>query len=425
MERDQALDRVLGLTRACEDDPVAIEDIIAEACSRLGLDMGTTKERLEKLANEAAASRTLSRLADTLADAAGACDVLTATAAIESAGRKVSALYTRIPKPINMDLMRERLASTPDGLPYPWPTLSSLVRLDPGTVTVIAAATSAGKTTLALNIILDLLDSTEKTIIHWTGEMAAHLLIGRMVGIKAGVEYTDVRRAYNVSLYPAEVLDADKWLVSVSDRLIIIDGDMTAAELASIAQIYASRGRELVMLVDYLQQLSAEPTSAHWTREEELSQTCVTLRKMAVELGIPVVECCQLNRTNDGGHPELRQLRESGKVEQEATAVIGIRNSQLAHVAGSGLPAAPTDGTYDIGDEDSTKAAVTMAERYCNVLLELSISKNRLRGHVGKVVPLMMSTSGQILQLPRVAGAVKTEGKTAAATTAIPMKGRR
>jgi hypothetical protein len=192
MERDEALEQAMDLVQAADDDPIAIEDIITETCARLGLDRGKCVERMEALATEAAASKTLSKLSNDMANAAETCDVLGANAAIETAQKKVSALYTRLPKPVDMAIMKERLAKTPDGLPYPWSALSSMCKLDPGTVTIIAAATSVGKTTAVLNIILDLLSSTENTIIHWTGEMAAHLLIGRMIGIRADAEYTAV-----------------------------------------------------------------------------------------------------------------------------------------------------------------------------------------------------------------------------------------
>jgi hypothetical protein len=72
-----------------------------------------------------------------------------------------------------------------------------------------------------------------------------------------------IQQSYFDGLFPAEVLEVDKWLTSVSDRLIVVDSGMTAGELASIAKIYADRGRELVITIDYLQQLSPESTSAH------------------------------------------------------------------------------------------------------------------------------------------------------------------
>lgn len=107
--------------------------------------------------------------------------------------------------------------------------------------------------------------------------------------------------------------------------------------------------------------------------------------------------------------------------------MIGLRNSQMARVTGSGMPLPPSDGYYGMDDESGTKDAVAMAESYGCVLLETSILKNRLRGNVGKVVPLMMSPTGRIVQLPVVAGTMVVGSKTTAKTTGgvIPMKGRR
>ena len=58
-----------------------------------------------------------------------------------------------------------------------------------------------------------------------------------------------------------------------------------------------------------------------------------------MELGVPVLACCQLGRDAEGRQPTLGQLRDSGSIEQDADLVMLLhretRESQEAdlHVA--------------------------------------------------------------------------------------------
>ncbi len=75
-----------------------------------------------------------------------------------------------------------------------------------------------------------------------------------------------------------------------------------------------------VLIVDYLQLIK---NSNHFgNREQEVADISRTLKLLSLELEIPIVALCQLNRNANRNEPCLADLRESGAIEQDADNVI-------------------------------------------------------------------------------------------------------
>ena len=75
-----------------------------------------------------------------------------------------------------------------------------------------------------------------------------------------------------------------------------------------------------VLVVDYLQLLE-RPMGM--TREEHVSSVSLGLRNLAKELKIPVVVISSSNRSNVGADaPSMRELRDSGQIEHDATKIL-------------------------------------------------------------------------------------------------------
>ena len=53
-------------------------------------------------------------------------------------------------------------------------------------------------------------------------------------------------------------------------------------------------------------------------REQEVADISRRLKLLSLELDIPIIALCQLNRNASTGEPTLADLRESGSLEQDA-----------------------------------------------------------------------------------------------------------
>lgn len=77
-----------------------------------------------------------------------------------------------------------------------------------------------------------------------------------------------------------------------------------------------------LIIIDYIQLLKSK--EKYNIREQEVAEISRKLKLMSLELDIPIIALCQLNRKADVGEPTLADLRESGSLEQDADNIIFI-----------------------------------------------------------------------------------------------------
>lgn len=90
-------------------------------------------------------------------------------------------------------------------------------------------------------------------------------------------------------------------------------------------RLHAKYNLELIV-IDYLQLMAGSAKQRSGNREQEISEVSRNLKKLSMELDIPVVALSQLSRSLEtrGGdkRPRLTDLRESGSIEQDADVVV-------------------------------------------------------------------------------------------------------
>lgn len=103
---------------------------------------------------------------------------------------------------------------------------------------------------------------------------------------------------------------------------------MTVADIRRTARRLASRGLSLIV-VDYLQRVTPEKHKGDKKRYEEVGAITKDLKTLARELNLPILCLCQSGRGSDEEDPDLKDLRESGDIEQDADVVAFlVRNIQ-------------------------------------------------------------------------------------------------
>ena len=189
---------------------------------------------------------------------------------------------------------------------------------------LIAARPGMGKTSLALNIALNVAKSTEKTIAFFSLEMSREQLATRLLSNESFVD--------NQKLTTGK-LDEEDWgklslassALSQTDIRVDDNPAITVAEMNAKCRRLDNLG---LVVIDYLQLMTAAaPGKTSENRVTIVSDISRALKIMAKELNVPVICLSQLSRANESRtdkRPMLSDLRESGAIEQDADSVMFI-----------------------------------------------------------------------------------------------------
>ncbi len=189
---------------------------------------------------------------------------------------------------------------------------------------ILAARPAVGKTSFAMNIVENVAMQGYSCAV-FSLEMGKDQLVQRMMCSVAGVS---MENAMKGTMTKQEWLRIAKAKELLSNAKIFIDDSamITPQQVLSKCRRLKSRfGLDLVM-IDYVQLMSAEKSSKSDNRQQEISEISRMLKILAKEVNVPVLALSQLNRAVESrkGRPQLADLRESGAIEQDADIVMFI-----------------------------------------------------------------------------------------------------
>lgn len=191
---------------------------------------------------------------------------------------------------------------------------------------ILAGRPGSGKSTLALNIAINAATLAKKTVAFFSLEMAAEEIVKNM--------YRAVGRIDGNTLSTGKLNNTDwKKFNEAQSELADINFFIDDTAGISVGEIRrkcrriknSDKGLDLIV-VDYLQLLSST-TKYSGNRVAEVSEVSRDLKKLAMEMEIPVIALAQLSRSTeqrkgDDRKPRLSDLRESGSIEQDADIVL-------------------------------------------------------------------------------------------------------
>lgn len=188
-----------------------------------------------------------------------------------------------------------------------------------GELIILAARPSMGKTTLMLQLALNLQDQNYVTAIY-SYEMSKEQLMHKVLSNRCEVNSENITNG-NLNLSEYERLKAfrkSKTPLYISDKIITID--------ALFNQCIKLKGKISCLMIDYLQLITVNSEIKRgMNREQEVSYISKKLKQIAKEVNIPVIALAQLSRSvasESSKIPELHHLRESGSIEQDADVVL-------------------------------------------------------------------------------------------------------
>ena len=206
-------------------------------------------------------------------------------------------------------------------------------------VIILAARPGAGKSAFALNMALNAAIKEKKSVAFFSLEMGAEEIAKRMFGCVGKID-GDVLKTGKF-----KNTDWKKWNEAMSelqDTKFYIDDSagLTVSEVRrKCRKLKNSDDGVDLIVIDYLQLLSSSSKYAG-QRTQEVSEISRDIKKLAMELEVPVIALAQLSRSveqrkGEDSKPKLSDLRESGSIEQDADIVLFLHSDDYGKYDGN------------------------------------------------------------------------------------------
>jgi replicative DNA helicase len=203
----------------------------------------------------------------------------------------------------------------------------------PGEYWILGAATGLGKTSFVVNTIANRLIGYFK-VLYVGLEMTPIQIVDREIASATSQPLAVIRRgrfsddlSKKISVAIAELAQKNLYFysfgTSVNPQSITTDSIFSVASYMKMAY-----GLDLV-IIDYLSLLDDNFGNSSYERVGYISRR---LKLSASALGVPFLVVCQLNRelfTRQNREPQLSDLRDSGKLEQDADVVMFLHRDSF------------------------------------------------------------------------------------------------
>lgn len=408
-------------------DQYRLEFMVMEGVKELGITQESYEIVAQELTTTAAKERQNKELAETLQQAVQltrkgstqeALDLLTKkTPQLQGTNREQE--YSKLLLPASLESDRQELQGLPQDLQtsYTVTTPSHTTRqeypilLPGGGLTVVAGQTGHGKTTLLINLALDITNRhPDRRIVYITYEEQETIIrsyflntyIGQQLnnatsqakGNKAVIkEYLRTGQTQYVGRKELLETKAAEFYSTyiTSGRLQVKELDYPIRDLAAAIRYLHQADKSIAgIFIDYFQLLHADAIHKRETgannRQEELKQICIMLKDVATQTGLPLILGAQFNRQVDSVIDlDYKAIGEAGDIERIANTILGIY-----------------DIRYERRSSDSRAAAKAVADRIGEreTGLYLEVLKSRYMPRGGHAIYEYDSNTGVINPIP-------------------------
>jgi replicative DNA helicase len=189
---------------------------------------------------------------------------------------------------------------------------------------VIAARPAMGKTAFVLSMARNTAVDHNMGVAIFSLEMSSVQLVKRLIAGEARLSAEKLRKG---DLRDHEFQQLHSRIAKLSTAPIFIDDTpgISVFDLRAKCRRLKSQYDIQLVIIDYLQLMTAGGSKGSGNREQEISTISRSIKEIAKELNVPVIALSQLSRSVEtrGGdkRPVLSDLRESGAIEQDADIV--------------------------------------------------------------------------------------------------------
>lgn len=214
---------------------------------------------------------------------------------------------------------------------------------------VLAARPGMGKTAFVLSLARNTAVQFGHGVAVFSLEMASIQLVNRLIASETELSAEKLRKG---DLEPHEWEQLHSKIGTLTDAPIFIDDTpaLSIFELRAKCRRLKAQHDIQMVIIDYLQLMTAGGESSKGNREQEISTISRSIKSIAKELNVPIIALSQLSRAVEtrGGdkRPLLSDLRESGAIEQDADMVLFIYRPEY----------------YDITEDEEGNSTAGMGE---------------------------------------------------------------
>lgn len=239
-----------------------------------------------------------------------------------------------------IDEVEQNFYDIADGKKSPMGLLTGFKKFDylmggfhKGKMIILAARPGVGKSALAANWAVNIaMNKTDGTsVLFYTGEMLAYEITER-------IAHSQARLSKDLLKTPHKITKGDRGMMKraaeeirgMGDNRLLLD--VTPAMDVNELYVRVKRGKLKnnvgLVVIDYLQ-LMNDLSKQGRSRQEEVGSISAKIKQMALQLELPILVLSQFNRDIekrdlDERKPQLSDLRESGRLEQDADTVLFI-----------------------------------------------------------------------------------------------------
>jgi replicative DNA helicase len=229
--------------------------------------------------------------------------------------------------PVGQDIEALFRVNEDEAVPMPLDSLDGL-RIVGGNLCCFAARPGAGKTCILGDIALSA-SRKGRSVLFASLEMTQTEIQQRLVSSGWGIELSKVLTPNE----PTEVIKGATDLTKLPIWIRDLSGEsrLDVEDISSMTRNFHKKHPDVVLVIDYLQLISTRMRIER--RHELIGHVCRELKRLALNLKIPVIVAAQLGRASeqrgDDSKPRLSDLRESGDIENTCNQIVLIHQDPV------------------------------------------------------------------------------------------------
>ena len=232
-------------------------------------------------------------------------------------------------------------------------------------------------------------DGKRNAVLMFSLEMMEDQLVNRMIALMARVntdmfnkEYQKLLQGYYRETWSAsyekqmkDKLEEQYWRSIIAlkhlDTLPFYSTTTSGLSVNAIKSMILQKQREVskkgqklgLVIIDYLQLMTPGLTKANASRTEEVGDMSRRIKVIAKEFNVPILLLAQLNRDAEvNERPQLKNLRESGSIEQDADKVMFIYNPNALKTAAEFTDYQDDNAKYEALNRELMKEFISVAK---------------------------------------------------------------